>query len=96
MKMNMTIWVSISILFLCCIMNGTELFVGGPFIADPNLPEATGRLPTVFTRTVCPTRNMSYDLRKTMAIKRGEWPILNSTIGPLDPDKCISNGIDDI
>jgi hypothetical protein len=77
-------------------MNGIELFVGGPFVAEPDLPEAPGRLPTVFTRTVCPTRNMSYDMRKTMAIKRSEWPIMNSTIGPLDPDKCISRGIDEI
>jgi hypothetical protein len=98
-KKIVTVWVALSILFVCCLLNGIELFVGGasasPFLME-DTPEATGRLPTVFTRTVCPTRNMSYDLRKTMPIKRTEWPILNSTIGPLNPNKCISHGIDDI
>ena len=90
----LTSWVAIAIIFTCCLLNGVELFASAsPFIAE-DTPEATGRLPTVFTRTVCPTRNMSYDLRKTMPIKRMEWPILNSTIGPLDPNKCISHGID--
>lgn len=95
--MNNTIYLSIFIIIVCCLINGIELFVvGSSFVMESNLPEAMGRLPTIFTRTVCPTRNMSYDLRKTMAIKRDEWTILNSTIGPINPDKCISHGIDDI
>ena len=98
-KKTVTIWVAVFILCLCCLLNGIEMFVGGasasPFFIE-DTPEATGRLPTIFTRTVCPTRNISYDLRKTMPIQRTEWPILNSTIGPLDPNKCISHGIDDV
>jgi hypothetical protein len=58
--------------------------------------QVTGRfdyLPSIGTRYICPTRNMSYDIRKNIPIPRKEWHILNSTIGPLDPNICVNNGI---
>jgi len=46
--------------------------------------------PFIGTRNLCPTRNMSYDLRGDIPIQRqgGVW--LNSEIGVMsdDPDMC--------
>ena len=98
MNINSTIWVSLLIILLCCLTNARalELFASAsPFEGANGFPNAPGRLPTVYTRTVCPTRNMSYDIRRTIPIKREDWPILNSTIGPRDPELCANHGIDD-
>lgn len=40
------------------------------------------------TRERCPTRNMSYDIRGDIPIKRKDMIINNSAWGPLYPDKC--------
>ncbi len=92
-----TIAISLIILFVCCILSSFETFFSSasPFVwPSEGTPEALGRLPTIFTRSVCPTRNMSYDLRRTIPIKRSEWPTLNSTIGPSNPENCLGHNID--
>lgn len=44
-----------------------------------------------FTRLRCPTRNMSYDLRgEAYYPKRDENVWLNSEIGVLQPDACLT------
>lgn len=40
------------------------------------------------SRSVCPTRNMSYDIRGDVPIKRSALPLHNSSLGPEYPDKC--------
>lgn len=40
------------------------------------------------TRERCPTRNMSYDIRGDIPIKRKDMIINNSAWGPLDPERC--------
>jgi hypothetical protein len=40
------------------------------------------------TRERCPTRNMSYDIRGDIPIKRKDMIINNSAWGPLDPVRC--------
>jgi hypothetical protein len=40
------------------------------------------------TRERCPTRNMSYDIRGDIPIKRTDMIINNSAWGPLDPERC--------
>jgi hypothetical protein len=40
------------------------------------------------TRFECPTRNQSFDLRGDIPISRKDWPILNSSIGPVHPHAC--------
>ena len=40
-------------------------------------------------RSLCPTRNMSYDIRGDPLIQsRTEYAFNNSEIGPLDPELC--------
>jgi hypothetical protein len=40
------------------------------------------------TRDRCPTRNMSYDIRGDIPIKRVDMMFNNSAWGPLDPEEC--------
>lgn len=40
------------------------------------------------TRERCPTRNMSYDIRGDIPIKRKDMIINNSAWGPLYPERC--------
>jgi hypothetical protein len=42
------------------------------------------------SRLVCPTRNMSYDLRGDVPIPRSSTAFRESEIGPLDPAACAS------
>lgn len=47
------------------------------------------------TRSICPTRNQSYDLRgDPLPVPRVELPVHNSEIGPLDPFLCGHRGFD--
>jgi len=40
-------------------------------------------------RSLCPTRNMSYDIRGDPVIQpRVEYAFNNSEVGPLDPELC--------
>ena len=43
------------------------------------------------TRSECPTRNMSYDLRGDVPIPRRQMSMLNSELGPIQPDMCGSS-----
>lgn len=67
-------------ILLCLLVIAYWLSFHAEFYAD---------VPTEFTRNVCPTRNMSYDLRGDIPIPRKDWPFMNATIGPRDPEACI-------
>jgi hypothetical protein len=98
MKLHFTSYISILIILICASLNAImkETFQASmsAFEAQKVDTDALGRLPTNYTRNVCPTRNMSYDIRKNIPIKREQWNALNSTIGALNPNLCLSHGVD--
>ena len=74
----------IFLLFIIIISNIMFIYYHKYEKFDPSI----GYLPSIATRTICPTRNMSYDRRKNVIIPRKDWPVLNSTLGPLYPQMC--------
>lgn len=79
--MNKSIIASTIVLVLCSLLLAFEAF-------------DIGRLPTTYTRFSCPTRNMIYDIRQDVPIQRKNWPLLDSTIGPQHPERCLGHRID--
>lgn len=70
-------WLLVLILFVTSLLS---------FVIKPVI-ESFMIVPSA-TRERCPTRNMSYDIRGDIPIKRKDMIINNSAWGPLDPEKC--------
>lgn len=95
MTRNVTvgIWTSIAVLVITNVFFWLNRCPVEMFVVDSMLDIQDPVLPSIGTRFQCSTRNMSYDLRQDIPIKRQHWKILDSPIGNENPEKCLNKSV---